>query len=344
MERRIFSREFTRIATRTLARMAKKASALTSQVVPKSRLKLTRLRVSRSMKADAQHEEVRAEAAQRRPGHGRRAGHGQQGEEQHEAERDQVVRLDRSACAGRGTASRRSPASAWFADRPEAGSTLSPGGGPPFSAATAGPSASDGLDFLEGAQDRRRAEGRLEHRIELGHQPRLAVVVVEDEDAVGGQVVAHRLEGLDGEQERLEPDVAGGADEGQRVGQGEDDQVVLLVGGAQEGPAVVDVARDPRIVVGMQGVMRHADLLDGRVDLDGVDVAGAVAERDRDVVARCRRRRSGPPCRSGRGTTCRSGSTRSPCGWRRPRSPWCGMPSTVDARAHRRTGSYRLIR
>ena len=44
-------RALMRMATRTLARMAKKASALTIQVVPKSRLKLTRLRVSSSRKA-----------------------------------------------------------------------------------------------------------------------------------------------------------------------------------------------------------------------------------------------------------------------------------------------------
>src|SRR3990172_6882468 len=40
-----------RMASRTLARMAKKASALTIQVVPKRRLKLTRLRVSSNRKA-----------------------------------------------------------------------------------------------------------------------------------------------------------------------------------------------------------------------------------------------------------------------------------------------------
>ena len=77
----------------------------------------------------------------------------------------------------------------------------------------------------------------------LFDQPRLAVVVVEHEDAVVGEVVADARERLFGEQERLQPDVGRLADQRQRVGQGEDDQVVLLVGVAQERAAVVDDAR-----------------------------------------------------------------------------------------------------
>ena len=55
--------QLTKIASRTLARIPKKASALTSQVVPNSRLKLIRLRVVEQQERDAQHEEVRAELA-----------------------------------------------------------------------------------------------------------------------------------------------------------------------------------------------------------------------------------------------------------------------------------------
>ena len=89
-------------------------------------------------------------------------------------------------------------------------------------------------------------------------QPVLAVVVVHRERAVGGQVLAGGGQGLFGEQEALQPDLRGPGDQGQRVGQGEQDQVVLGVGGLQERPAVVDVPGDPRIVVGVVGVLLDA--------------------------------------------------------------------------------------
>ena len=77
------------------------------------------------------------------------------------------------------------------------------------------------------------------------------------------------------------------ADQGQGVGQREDDQVVLLVGRPQVRPAVVDV-RDPRVLVRVVGVILHADLLDGRVDLHGVHVARAVGQGDGHVGAAAR--------------------------------------------------------
>ena len=45
---------------------------------------------------------------------------------------------------------------------------------------------------------------------------------------------------------------------------------------AQEGPPVVYVASDPRVRIRLERVLIHADLLYGRVDLDGVDMAGTV--------------------------------------------------------------------
>ena len=99
------------------------------------------------------------------------------------------------------------------------------------------------------------AERVVEHLGELGDQPVVAVVVVEHEDAVLGEVVAHAGERLLGEQERLEPELALLADQRQRVGQREDDEVVLLVGRAQERAAVVDVAGDARVGVRLVGVV-----------------------------------------------------------------------------------------
>ena len=59
----------------------------------------------------------------------------------------------------------------------------------------------------------------------------------------------------------------------------------LRVGALQERAAVVDVPGHPRVVVGLVGVLLHADLQDPRVDVDRVDMVGALAQRDRDVGA-----------------------------------------------------------
>ena len=53
----------------------------------------------------------------------------------------------------------------------------------------------------------------------------------------------------------------------------------------QKGAAVVDVHAHARVLIGAIGVIAGADRLDHRVDLDGVDVPGALREGDGDVVA-----------------------------------------------------------
>jgi hypothetical protein len=68
--------EFTPIAAGTPSRIPKNVSALTSQVVPKSRLKVTRLRVSAKKEGGAKNEEVRAEPAEWRARHARRTSEG----------------------------------------------------------------------------------------------------------------------------------------------------------------------------------------------------------------------------------------------------------------------------
>ena len=124
------------------------------------------------------------------------------------------------------------------------------------------------------------AERVGQHRVELRNEPRIAVVVVEHEDAVVVQVLLDRREGLEREQERLEPDRRLLADKRQRVGQGKDDQVVLLVRRTQECPAVVVVCGDARVAVRVVGVLGLADLEQLRVDLDRVYMACAVRQRD----------------------------------------------------------------
>ncbi len=51
-----------------------------------------------------------------------------------------------------------------------------------------------------------RAEGIVEHARQLRHQPVVAVVVVENEDAVIAEMVTNTREGLLREQERFEPE------------------------------------------------------------------------------------------------------------------------------------------
>ena len=75
------------------------------------------------------------------------------------------------------------------------------------------------------------------------------------------------------------------ADQRQRVRQREDDQVVLLVRGAQERAAVVDERRDARILVRVVGVVLARRSAGCWVDLDRVDVAGAVGQREGHVRA-----------------------------------------------------------
>ncbi len=57
----------------------------------------------------------------------------------------------------------------------------------------------------------------------------------------------------------------------------------MVFGRLQERPAVVDVHGHPRVLIGMVGVALLADLHDPRVDVDGVDVLGALGQCDRDV-------------------------------------------------------------
>ena len=241
---------------------------------------------------DAEHEEVGAEAAEAGARDRGRAGRRRAARRAAGCASATGSSRRRRACAGRGTASRPWPA--WASARPRPGSRrrVSPGGVPLGRAATRGPSASAAMTLLVDAQQRLASRTRPEHVGELGHQPVLPVVVVEHEDAVSGEVVATAAKACSVNRKDSRRRLAVCADQRQRVGQREDDQVVLLVGAAQEGAAVVDVARDARVLVGLVGVLVDADLLDARVDLDGVDVLARRGPARAPRRCRCRRRRS----------------------------------------------------
>ena len=92
--------------------------------------------------------------------------------------------------------------------------------------------------------DARRLPEHLRERVGVPvDQPALAVVVVHREHATLGEVVAGRLDGLGGEQVALEPHRRLAGDERERVGQGEQDAVPLLVRPLEVGPPVVDATR-----------------------------------------------------------------------------------------------------
>ena len=109
------------------------------------------------------------------------------------------------------------------------------------------------------------------------------VVVVHRERAAGGQPRLGRCQRLLGEQVALQPQGGLPRERGQRIGQREHDEVVLLVRVLQVLAAVRDVQGEPGVLVGTVRV-GPADLRQHRVDLDRVDVLGAFGQRDRRVV------------------------------------------------------------
>ena len=101
-------------------------------------------------------------------------------------------------------------------------------------------------------------------------------------------MIAGGLRRLQREQVALEAQRARARDEGQRIGQREQDQVVLLVGLLQERAPVVDVHADARVLIRVVGVVLRTEALQRRVDLDRVDVRRTLRQRDRDIGARPR--------------------------------------------------------
>ena len=155
---------------------------------------------------------------------------------------------------------------------------------------------------LGGVEARRRAERALQRGGQAIHEPVHPVVVVDGEHTARLQVLAHGLERLFGEEVALEPDRRLSTHERQGIGEGEENQVVLLLGALQERPTIVRDAADARILVRVVGMELCTELLELRIDVHGVDVAGALQERDRDVATAAgprsghHRARSVPAC------------------------------------------------
>ncbi len=119
-------------------------------------------------------------------------------------------------------------------------------------------------------------------------EPVLPVVVVHREAAPLHEVAPHRGHGLFGEQVALETDRAAPGEQDERVGEREEDEVEACVRAFEKCTSVIDMCRDPRIVVRPVRVDTSTEIEDLGIDLDGIDVGGSHLESDGDVVAGAR--------------------------------------------------------
>ena len=122
-------------------------------------------------------------------------------------------------------------------------------------------------------------------RLQPADEPWLAVVVVGDEHAVRLQDAPDVLERLAREQKALQTDARETRVQDQRVDERVDDEVVPSVRPAHEAAAIVDVHGDARIRVRLVRMIAPAQIVDGRIDLHGVDMLHAVTKRGGDVVS-----------------------------------------------------------
>ena len=194
-----------------------------------------------------------------------------------------VIRRDEPARAGRGTASRRWRA----AGRRRGRSDRRPrrAAQPPSSARIAGPAARVAAERAVRAHDRRAAEAVLEHGRHLLGQPVLAVVVVHDEDAVVGQLVSHIVNASDvnrNDSRRRFAEVLTSVSESGRAKTTRSYGSVVRRRNARPS-SMIRVTRGSSY--GRFGWSSDPDLLDLRVDLDRVDMARAMLQRNRHIGA-----------------------------------------------------------
>ena len=104
----------------------------------------------------------------------------------------------------------------------------------------------------------------------------------------GLQVRSDLAQRLFGEQIALEPERRLPREHGERVRDGEQDEVVPSIGVVEEGTTILDVHGHPRVLVRMVRVEVTSQSIDQRVDLDGVHVRRPLGESDGDVVAAAR--------------------------------------------------------
>ena len=115
------------------------------------------------------------------------------------------------------------------------------------------------------------------------HQPVLTIVVVEHQHSVIGQPSSCCRQRILGEQEAFQAQAGVARGEGERVGQGKDNQVILVGGILQEVAPIIDDHVHARVLVGMIGVKLDTKLLDGGINLHRGDRIHAVGLGNRHV-------------------------------------------------------------
>jgi len=132
------------------------------------------------------------------------------------------------------------------------------------------------------------AENALRHRGYPLDDPSLTEIVIRYEDAAWLEHALNVLKRLLREQIAFEADIRIAAVQDQRIHQGIDGEIIFALGRSQEMPAVIDVSRHARVLIGMVRIPVDADTLNDRIDLDGIDVANSEVKRVIDVVAGAR--------------------------------------------------------
>ena len=117
------------------------------------------------------------------------------------------------------------------------------------------------------------------------HQPILPVVVVEHHHPVAAQVRARRGNGVLGEQEAFQTQAGVARGERQGVGQGENNQIIVLGRILQETAAIIDDHVHPRAAVGFIRVELSAKMLDRGINLDCRDRIDPIGQREGGVRA-----------------------------------------------------------
>ena len=111
-----------------------------------------------------------------------------------------------------------------------------------------------------GRHQRLLVEDIAHHGGQFLHQPVLPVVVVEHHHPVAAQVRARRGNGVLGEQEAFQTQAGVARGERQGVGQGENNQIIVLGRILQETAAIIDDHVHPRAAVGFIRVERGINL------------------------------------------------------------------------------------
>ena len=136
-----------------------------------------------------------------------------------------------------------------------------------------------------GRHQRLLVEDMARHGGQFLKQPVLPVVVVEHHHPVAAQVRARRGDGVLGEQEAFQTQAGVARGERQGVGQGENNQIIVLGRILQETAPIIDDHVHPRAAVGFIRVELSAKLLDRGINLDRCDRIDPIGQREGGVRA-----------------------------------------------------------